>query len=184
MRALAASKKTIVICAPHFGNWELTVIGLVRPGLRPASLYQKIKNPYVDAYVVRTRAPHYPGGLLPKTPEATRRLMRHARNGGTVAFLADQRENRGIAVPFFGTPAPSTIFPALIARVNNAPLFAVHLVREPGVRFRFHIEEIPTRVTDDRDADIAFSTTALQAAFERVIRQAPEQWMWGQRRWG
>jgi KDO2-lipid IV(A) lauroyltransferase len=184
MRALSASGKATVICAPHLGNWELTIMGLVRPGLKPASIYQKIKNPFVDAYVSRLRKPHYPGGLLPKTPETPRRLMRYARDGGTVAFLADLRDHKGLKVPFFGRPAPSTVFPALVARTFAAPLYAAHLVREPGVRFRFFIEQVPLAKTEDREADIAAATAAMQAAFERFIRAAPEQWMWAHRRWG
>jgi KDO2-lipid IV(A) lauroyltransferase len=183
MQALAASGKTTVICAPHLGNWELTIIGLVRPGLRPASIYQKIKNPFVDAFAVRMREPLYPGGLLPKDPATPKRLMRYAREGGTVAFLADLRDAKGIRVPFFGRPAASTVFPALVARTFSARLFAAHLVREPKVRFRFRIEEIPVSQTGDRHADTAETTAALQAAFERSIRNAPEQWMWAHRRW-
>ncbi len=65
MRALAATGKATVICAPHLANWELTIIGVSRPGLRPLSIYQQVKNPFVDAYIHRLRAPHFPGGLLP-----------------------------------------------------------------------------------------------------------------------
>jgi KDO2-lipid IV(A) lauroyltransferase len=183
MQALAASGRPTVICAPHLGNWELTILGLVRPGLRPASIYQRIKNPFVDAYVNRMRLPYYPGGLLPKGTSTPKRLMTYARDGGTVAFLADLRDHKGIRVPFFGAPAASSVFPAMVARAYGAPLFAAYLVREPGVRFRFRIEEIPLTKTEDRDADLTRATADLQAAFERMIRSAPEQWMWGHRRW-
>jgi KDO2-lipid IV(A) lauroyltransferase len=183
MQALAASGKATVICAPHLGNWELTVVGLLRPGLKPASIYQKIKNPFVDAYVYRKRAPHFPGGLLPKGTTTPKRMMTYVRDGGTIAFLADLRDGKGIRVPFFGAPAASSIFPAMVARAYDAPLYAAYLVREPGVRFRFRIEEIPSTKTEDRDADLARATADLQAAFERIIRRTPEQWMWGHRRW-
>lgn len=184
METLAQAGKATVFCAPHMANWELTIIGLVRPGLKPASIYQRIKNPFVDAFANRQRVPHYPGGLLPKDPATPRRLMRYARDGGTVAFLADLRDGKGLAVPFFGRPAPSTVFPAMVARAYSAPLYASYLVREKGVRFRFAMEEVPMTRTEDRDADIAAATAALQAAFERFIRKAPEQWMWAHRRWG
>ena len=36
----------------------------------------------------------------------------------------------------------------------------------------------------DSDADILAATANLQAAFERSIREKPEQWMWAHQRWG
>jgi KDO2-lipid IV(A) lauroyltransferase len=100
-----------------------------------------------------------------------------------MGILADLRENAGIKVPFFGMPAPSTTFPAMVARSLDVPLLVQQTVREPGVRFRFRLETIDVPRTDDRDADIAAATARVQAAFERNIRERPEQWMWSHRRW-
>ena len=41
-------------------------------------------------------------------------------------LLADLRDDNGAAVPFFGTPALSTVFPALLARKTGRPLYAGH----------------------------------------------------------
>ncbi len=53
----------------------------------------------------------------------------------------------------------------------------------PNVRFRIRIEPVPIPQTNDREADALAATAALQAQFEAFIREAPEQWMWGHRRW-
>jgi KDO2-lipid IV(A) lauroyltransferase len=180
-------KKTYVngvVCAPHLGNWELGVVAATRIGLKPAGVYQRIKNPFVDAYVNTIRQQLYPGGLYVKGTDAAKRLMRFAKDGGTVALLADLRENRSITVPFFGHPAHSTTFPAFIARTLGIPLLAGGAIRENGSRFRLEIEEVIVPVTADKDADIVAATAALQACFERLIRAHPEQWMWAHRRWG
>jgi KDO2-lipid IV(A) lauroyltransferase len=173
-----------VVCSPHIGNWELVVIAATRIGLRPAGVYQRIKNPFVDTYVNGVRQRLYPGGLHVKGGDAAKRLIRFAKAGGTVALLADLRENRSISVPFFGHPARSTTFPAFVARTLGLPLFAGGAIRMAGCRFRLQIEEVPVPVTADRDADIAVATAALQACFEKLIRAHPEQWMWAHRRWG
>ena len=57
-------------------------------------------------------------------------------------------------------------------------------MREPGVRFRLGVERVEVPKTNDRDADVLAATTNLHAAFERTIRDKPEQWMWAHRRWG
>ena len=182
--ALARTGGHFVICGAHQGNWEIATMGLLRMGLAPTGLYQRIKNPLVDAYVQAMRAPYYPSGLLAKEPATGLKLMRHVKRGGCLALLADLRDGIGVKVPFFGRPAPSTPFPAMLARNLDTPLFAVRIQREPGVRFALSVEEIPVPHTADRDADVLAATASLQAALERSIRARPEQWMWAHRRWG
>ena len=176
--------KGVIICAAHQGNWEVATMGLMRIGRQPTGLYQRVKNPLVDAFLLASRAPYYPAGLFTKDPATPLKLMRILKRGGCLAMLADLREYTGLKVPFFGQAAPSTPFPALMARNLGLPLFAGRIVREPGVRFRLSVERIEVPVTDDKEADILAATANLQAAFERSIREKPEQWMWAQQRWG
>jgi len=110
--------------------------------------------------------------------------MRIAKAGGCAAFLADQRESRGVSVPFFGRLAPSTPFPALVAETLNLPLFAFRVKREKGASFSIKTEPVALSQTGDREADVAATTAALQATYEGFVREAPEQWMWAHRRWG
>jgi KDO2-lipid IV(A) lauroyltransferase len=86
-------------------------------------------------------------------------------------------------LPFFGRPARSNVFPALLARTTGAPLYAGAAFRRPGARFSIRITPIPMPYTDDREADALAATEALQRQFEAFIREAPEQWMWAHRRW-
>jgi Kdo2-lipid IVA lauroyltransferase/acyltransferase len=180
---LRAAAPSVVACSLHMGNWEIVAVAALRCGLKPAGVYQKITNPLVDDYVRRLRAPLYPGGLLDKSSRTAVQIMRYAKGGGCAAFLADQRDTRGITVPFFGRPAPSTAFPALVAETLDLPLFAFRVKREGGARFSIRGESVPLQKTGDRDADVAATTAALQAAYERFVREAPEQWMWAHRRW-
>jgi Kdo2-lipid IVA lauroyltransferase/acyltransferase len=181
--ALRAHSGGFVACSLHLGNWEIVSQAALRLGRPPAGVYQKITNPLVDRYVSTIRAPLYPGGLTEKSSHTARILLRYAREGGCVAFLADQREWRGIAAPFFGRPAPSTSFPALIARSLDMPLYVCRAKRLSGVRFSLRVEQLTMPRTADRDADVAAATCAIQAAFETMIRDAPDQWMWAHRRW-
>jgi KDO2-lipid IV(A) lauroyltransferase len=172
-----------VACSLHMANWEI-VSQASRPlGWRPAGVYQKIANPFVDRYVSALRASLYPGGLWQKSPQVARNLLRYAREGGCAAILADLRDENGLPAPFFGRPAPSTSLPASIARSVGCPLYAFRVKRLNGARFSIRVEEVATPRTDDRNADIAAATLSLQATFEAMIREAPEQWMWAHRRW-
>jgi len=179
------AQQGIILCAPHQANWEIAVLAITaRTSRKPAGVYQRIKNPLVDARVRTMRRSLYPGGLYPKNSQTARQLIRIAREGGTLAMLADQRDFHGTRVPFFGQPAPSTPFPAMVARTYGLKLFAGRIIRMPGVRFRIDLVEIDVPKTHDKDANISAATAALQSEFERTIRERPEQWMWSHRRWG
>lgn len=173
-----------VACAAHLANWELTILQATRIGLKPWSIYQRIKNPLVDRDVVAMRSFLYSGGLVAKSPSLPRQFLRVIRDGGTVGLLADLRDNNGVDVPFFGRPAPSTAFPALLAQAAGTPILVSCMRRLPGVRFvqTFDLVDVPD--TGDRRADLAAATARVQAVFEAFIREAPEQWMWAHRRWG
>lgn len=172
-----------VACAAHLANWELAILGIMRRGLEPWSIYQKIKNPYVDDDVSVMRAFLYTGGLVAKNPALPRQFLRIVREGGTIGFLADLRDFAGAHVPFFGRPAPSTTFPALLAHSTGSPILVTCMRRLPGIRFVQTYELFALPDTGDRKQDIIATTALVQSAFERFIRQWPDQWMWAHRRW-
>jgi KDO2-lipid IV(A) lauroyltransferase len=184
IKQMLPADRCFVVAGAHQGNWELGGAGVVLAGANPAGIYQRIKNPLVDAYVQTLRAKSYPGGLFAKSDDAARRIIRHVHRKGAVATMADLRDNKGIAVPFFGRPAPTSIFPALIARRFGIPLFAAHIVREPGVRFRIGLVPVDVPQTGDLEADVAAATANLHKALEDTIRARPQDWMWAHRRWG
>jgi KDO2-lipid IV(A) lauroyltransferase len=184
LAALGATPGGKVLCSLHSGNWEIVAAGGAKAGLDVAGVYQRIKNPRVDAYVTRLRARLYPGGLHAKAPETATALMRHVKRGGAVAILADLRDRNGVSAMFFGRPAPSTPFPALLARSLNAPVVVARCVRLPGVRFRIEFENVDVPQGPDRKTDIAAITQDIQSVFERWVCEDPSQWMWAHRRWG
>ena len=153
-------------------------------GLSPMAVYRPMSNPYVDADMLRRRNKYYSAGLMAKhdieTPVA---LIRHARAGGVVGVLVDQQAFMGLPTPFFGRPAQTTPFPALLARQCNIPLLLIHGYRMPGVRFKMFVTPIDVPRTDDRNADIYAATAAMQAELEKSIRLNPDQWMWTHDRW-
>ncbi len=173
-----------VFVSLHLGNWELAVPILARAGLNVTSVYQRIRNPHVDSVVTQMRAKYYRGGLLPKSAEAAKQLLKAASNGGVVAIMGDLRDFRGESVPFFNRPAPSNGFPAMLARQRKLPLYVAKIMRTQGARFKLGLCQIDVPVSTNKQADILNITTAIQAQFETWIRQTPEQWMWGHRRWG
>jgi KDO2-lipid IV(A) lauroyltransferase len=175
----------------HMGNWELAAWPFTLAGNNPAAVYRTVKNPYVDQYIREARKVIYPGGLLGKGRDreegqtTARRIMGFVRDGGRLGLVCDLHDRTGLAVPFFGKPAPSVIIPAMIARRLGARIWMSRCVRV-GKQSRFQIElkELKVPRSANQADDVKWITAAMQRQFEAWIREAPEQWMWSNRRWG
>ncbi len=177
------AQSATIVCGLHMGNWELSGAPLVEYGLNPASIYQNVSNPWVDRYVLRLRQTRFPGGIFPKGVQSVNSLLKTIGKGGCIGIVADLRDGGGILAPFFGRPAQSSPFPAMAARLRGASLYACRVKRIAGVNFTIQAEKIAVPESADKREDIRVATLALHAAFERMIRDAPEQWMWAHRRW-
>jgi Kdo2-lipid IVA lauroyltransferase/acyltransferase len=182
-----------VVCASmHMGNWELAMWPLTQMGAKPGAVYRLVENPYVDMYLRSQRSALYPGGLFARGKmkemlaghNTALMIGAHVRKGGRLGFLADIHDRKGVAVPFFGKPAPTTMIPAMLARRAGARLWVGRCIRVgKGSHFKVTIRELKVPWTDDANADITAATAAMQAQFEAWIREHPEQWMWSNRRW-
>jgi KDO2-lipid IV(A) lauroyltransferase len=186
-------KMGAAICASlHMGNWELAMWPLTQMGAKPAAVYRLVENPYVDLYLRTQRTELYPGGLFARGKvsgmmaghDTARMIGAYVRQGGRLGFLADLQDKKGVEAPFFGVPSRTTSIPAMLARRVGARLWIGRCVRVGrGSHFRIAMRELKVPWTDDPDADIRAATAAMQAQFEAWIREAPEQWMWSNRRW-
>jgi len=179
----ARGAKPFIVCGLHLGNWEILAHGGQRLGVSLIGVYQRISNPHVEALMHSMREPLYKAGLMPKTPVTARALLRAIKDGACPCFLADLRDDRGALVPFFGRPARSNVFPALLARTTGVPLYAGAAFRRPGARFSIRIAPISMPQTNNSAADALAATQTLQRQYEAFIREAPEQWMWAHRKW-
>jgi KDO2-lipid IV(A) lauroyltransferase len=183
VHARVAQCHGFVACTAHQGNWEIGVISLAKMGIKTAGIYRRLKNPFVDSVVREQRSLLYPDGLFQKQHSTALTATKYVKGGGALSIMADLREWRGPKVPFFGHPAPSNSFPAMIAVTLNKPVFIAHVMREPGVRFKIAVSEIDVARSGDRDADILETTARIQAALEKNIRARPGEWMWSLGRW-
>jgi Kdo2-lipid IVA lauroyltransferase/acyltransferase len=175
----------------HMGNWELAIWPFTLAGNNPAAVYRTVKNPYVDRYLREVRKDLYPGGLLGKGRDreegqsTARRIMDFVRKGGRLGLVCDLYDRSGLPVPFFGRPAKSVAIPAMIARRVGARIWMSRCLRVGNKsRFQIELKELKVPRTGNQGDDVKSITIAMQSQFEAWIREAPEQWMWNNRRWG
>lgn len=173
----------IVFASGHIGAYEIVVMAGHLFGYKPTGIYQELSNPLVDRFLADLREPMFPGGLLPKGHKTARKVLGIVKAGGAAAFLADQREFKGIEVEFFGHPAYCNPFPALLARHCDVPFVGGRVIRRPGGAFTYTAHKISVPRTKDSSQDVHAATQNFHTLLESYIRQYPEQWMWTHRKW-
>ncbi len=167
----------------HYGNWELCAAPGFRAGLAQRIFYRAPNNPYVNEILIALRQAIQREGYIPKGAEGARQAVSLLRNGTHLGMLVDQKQDEGIAVPFFGRDAMTTTAPAVFARRLNVPIAAAQVLRLGGARFRIFVHEFDVAKTEDREADIIAITTQINTRLESWVRDHPEQWFWVHRRW-
>ncbi|MCB1510734.1 MAG: lipid A biosynthesis acyltransferase [Hyphomicrobiaceae bacterium] len=177
----------------HTGNWELAIWPMTALGTKPAAVYRSVNNPYVDQYLRDQRAELYPSGLFGRgkvegshgeSQRTARLITDFVRKGGRLGLVCDLYDRTGIPIPFFGKEARTQAIGAMIARRVGARLWMARCIRL-GEASRFRVEVLELRVprTANQSEDVRWIMTAMQTQFENWIREAPEQWMWSNRRW-
>jgi KDO2-lipid IV(A) lauroyltransferase len=177
----------------HMGNWELSIWPFVVANANPAAVYRSVNNPYVDQYLRWQRRDLYPGGLFGRgkvegehgdDQKTARILTDFVRRGGRLGLVCDLYDRTGLPVPFFGKEAKTQAIGAMIARRVGSRIWMSRCKRI-GTESRFEIEIKELRVprTKNQSEDVRWIMTEMQRQFEAWVREAPEQWMWGNRRW-
>lgn len=181
--ALAAEKKGGFLLSAHYGNWEISTAAGRRLGLNQVNFYRAVKNPTLEKLLNSYRKVTAPGGLVPKADDNIRTAIRLLKDHRYIGMLVDQRESKGIAVPFMGFDALTNHAPALLARRFGVPIFLGRVIRHERVRFVLECLPVDVDHTDDWEADVRQTTIRINDILSRWIAEHPEQWLWTHRRW-
>ncbi|MBI2382487.1 MAG: lysophospholipid acyltransferase family protein [Gammaproteobacteria bacterium] len=146
-----------------------------------AGIY-KPQDGAVDELSIRGRT-RFGAGLVPAVGGGvTAQTVALLAQGKGVYFMPDQDPpaGRGVFAPFFGVPAHT---PTLVHRVLQScdvPVVVMWVERLPwGRGFVVHLRPASDGI---RDPDPVRSAAAMNADFETCVRQCPEQYWWGYKR--
>ncbi|NJD10943.1 MAG: lysophospholipid acyltransferase family protein [Gemmatimonadetes bacterium] len=172
----------LVVCAGHFGNWEMGAAMIPPRGFPVDAIVTRQQNPHFDRYIVSTRQ-RLGIGIIHRGG-ATEAAGRALRAGRAVAFAADQNANRpGVFVPFFGRLAATHRGAALLAVRTGAPMYLALPTRQADGTYVMRLEEVFFEREGALEDVVWRGTAAFTAMLEAAIREAPEQYLWQHRRW-
>lgn len=164
-----ARGKGLIFLTPHLGCFEITSIYYASK--HPITvLFRPPKkswlSPLIDAGRTKGQVK-----LAPANAQGVRLLMQALKKGEAVGILPDQipAAGEGEWADFFGKPAYTMTLASKIAEKTGATVimaFGERLAK--GAGYRIHLSAVDSIAT----------TTLLNQAIERQIRQKPEQYLW------
>jgi Kdo2-lipid IVA lauroyltransferase/acyltransferase len=175
--AARKAKRGVLLVGAHFSHLELCA-RLVSQRIRIAGMYREHEDAAFEWAIRRARL-SYASAMFKK--EELRQTVRWLRAGGALWYAPDQ-DMRGkdvVFAPFFGVPAATITATHHFARLSGAvviPFFHRRLDRGGyAIRLEQPLADFPSE-------DVVFDTARVNSCIERMVREAPTQYLWMHKR--
>lgn len=170
------NNQNALVLTLHLGNWDVICRTMGIYCKKCGNIYRATNNPYVNKYMVSTRAKA--GGVqIPKGAKGARELVKFMKDGGVLGMLMDQKMNDGIEATFLGQPAMTAPALAELAHKYNVPVLPIKSIRKEDGTFEVTIEE-PVTLKGDTQEDVQLCNDILGV----MVKKHPSQWMWAHKR--
>ncbi len=174
--------KPLILTTFHFGNWELSSLGVAISGRPVLIVGEDFKNPLLRPFFHRLRS-RFGSEVVPQAGAAVR-LLRHLKGGGDVAFLFDLTmppAPKGAVISAFGSPRLEmsvTPLHAILAKRTGA--IWVPVISTPDGRRGVHIKAMPPIDIPD-DMSINEAVQRGWDLLERTVTSRPDLYLWAYR---
>lgn len=183
-RAFAAGRGVLFL-TPHMGCFEIAPQAMARdysPRHGPMTiLYRPARQPWLAGVMAAAR--QRPGlQAAPTTLAGVRQMIKALRQGQAVGLLPDQvpPEGQGLWARFFGRDAYTMTLAARLAQQTGAQVLVAWSERRGwGRGFLVHVREMAQPLS----SDLATAVAQINAEMERLIRECPQQYLWGYARY-
>jgi Kdo2-lipid IVA lauroyltransferase/acyltransferase len=186
IEAALRAGRGVVMLTPHMGCFEVTAQAIAQLfGAQFGAitvLYRPARKPLLRQLMDTARARSHVA-TAPATLAGVRQMLRALRRGEAVGLLPDQVPPQGMGVwaPFFGKPAYTMTLAARLVQQTGATPLLIWGERLPrGAGYAVRVSELGETLVDGDDAK---SAAIINRAMERLIRQCPQQYLWGYHRY-
>lgn len=188
VEAAHAGGRGLLLLTPHLGCFEICAQAYAErfaAQYGPITvLYRPAKQPWLREVMEGSRA--RPGlATAPASLAGVRQMIRALRRGETVGLLPDQvpPEGMGEWAPFFGRDAYTMTLAARLAQQTGAVVLLIWGERlADGQGYVVRLQPMPEALPADTAAQ-AESAAIVNRAMEALIRQRPQQYLWGYHRY-
>lgn len=180
LNEIKKTNKQVVFISGHFSNFELMAMHLERSGINLCAVYRPLNNIFLNKVMEYIRKKYICKNQIRKGIGGMKKLVGLKKKSFSTALMIDQRVSEGILSNFFNHKALTTTIPAQLVKKFNVPVVPVHIKRLKDINFKITVDK-PIYFSEDSSIDDI--TQKLNHLIEKMIIQAPEQWIWSHNRW-
>jgi KDO2-lipid IV(A) lauroyltransferase len=179
-----AAGRGILFLTPHLGCFEITAQYYAAQSTHAAHgpmtvLYRRPKQDWLAPLIEEGRGANLK--LAPADLSGVRRLLKALKSGEAVGMLPDQVPGNGEGswLPFFGRPAYTMTLAARLAETGATVLLAYGERLHYGAGYHLKLFALSAAL----EGDLKQRAAQLNRELEALIRQCPEQYLWGYNRY-
>jgi len=177
--------KGVIVMSPHLRSWEMGAQAIAEkfgPSYGPlVALFRPARKAWLEPLVAQARTRPYLDSA-PTSLAGVRTLIRTLRHGGYTAILPDQVPplGQGVWAPFFGRDVYTMTLLAKLAQQTGAQVILTWCERLPvGQGFCMHMRPFDAPEMKDASVTPELAAAAVNRGIERMVLDAPGQYMWG-----
>ena len=176
-----ARGRGLVLLTPHLGCFEAAAQAYASLFGPITVLYRPARKAWLRELIDSARGrPNL--ATAPTTLAGVKQMLKTLQGGGAGGLLPDQVPPRGLGVwaPFFGQAAYTMTLSARLAQQTGAAVLLVWGERLSwGRGVRVHLREFPGELAQDP----ATAAAQVNAGIEGLVRECPQQYLWGYARY-
>ena len=180
LEKIKIENKPVIFISGHFNNFELMAMIIEKSGIDLTTIYRPLNNKYLNPIMENIRKKYICKKQIKKGISGTRSLLKHFKNGSSIALMVDQRVSEGIRCNFFNEKALTTTIPAQFVKKFNSEIIPVYVERSKNDNFKI---KFFNSIKFEENDSIETITLKINKILEDLIVKNPDQWIWTHNRW-
>ena len=180
LHKIKKNSKPVIFISGHFNNFELMAMTIEKSGIDLAAIYRPLNNKYLNPIMENIRKKYICKKQIKKGISGTRSLLKHFKNGSSIALMVDQRVSEGIRCNFFSEKASTTTIPAQFVKKFNSEIIPVYIERSKNDNFKI---KFFNSLKFEKNDNVEIITLKINKVLEDLIIKNPDQWIWTHNRW-
>ena len=180
LELIKKNSKPVIFVSGHFNNFELMAMCIEKSGIDLAAIYRPLNNIFLNPIMEYIRKKHICKKQIKKGISGTKDLLKHYKNGSSIALMIDQRVSEGVNCNFFNQKALTTTIPAQFVKKFNCKIVPIYIERFNKINFKLTVNK---PISYSNNESIEEITLDLNHIIEKMILKNPDQWIWSHNRW-